>query len=137
MKVKSLKDLEAYIYAQVILPLKDLQAPSINLGSPMSDGDMRIELHVWRPEIDYGQHRRDYQRRIARSKQPYIVSVDIGYGERRNVAEYNPRGHSVVIYKQSLRGVSSGGVLLGKLEEAFKTNTPFTKVVATNESGGL
>lgn len=133
MKVQSLKSLETYIYSQVILPLKNLQVPNINLDSPLRNRSGEpLQLNVSRMEIDYSQYRRDYQRRIARQKQPFIVTID-SLINRRKIAEYNPKGHSVIIFRDAMRDVTNSGILLGKLEEAFKTNTPFTKVVATNE----
>lgn len=125
MKVTSLKDLEAYIYSGVILPLKELVIDMPGQSSPMSDpGGGSYMLSVSR-NVPNREFQHNYQRREAEANATWLVILN-GPEGGEILAEYQKQGHTVRIYRGAFNLNSK--ILQNKLEEAFRNHTPFTGV---------
>ena len=84
MKVTSLKDMESYIYSRVVLPLKELDVDSLNISSPMTDGQGRnIELSVIPEETGHVRYDHNFMRDEARNSAlkwlMHVIGVISGY----------------------------------------------------------
>lgn len=128
MKVRSLKDVETYIYTTLILPLKNLNLPELQYDSPIRDGvDSLWQFRLERTPTMGSDFRRNFQRDRAENNREWWFVLYRG-GEKTVVGEYNRRSHWVKLWDEPFK--ESGAMLVfGKLLEAVETNTPFTKVI--------
>ena len=136
LKLKSHKDLDRYIYSEVIVPMKKMHLPTLNISSPVQYRDYPVQLTVHASEVSYANLRHNYERRIARDKAKTLVSMTVG-GYSYTVAEYDSaKSHSVRIFQGDLnrRGHAELGVVISRLEKMFKMHTPFTKVTVLKEA---
>lgn len=127
MKVTSFKDVETYIYSSVIMPLKALNVPSLDIPSPIrGNRDREWSFQVRQAPLTR-EFRRNYQRTQAQRRSNMQVVLFTGSAEYV-VASYNRKQHWVKIYERPFR-VLKAMPLLGKLYEGFYQNTPFSKII--------
>lgn len=127
MKVTSFRDVETYIYSSVIIPLKQLNIPDLQFPSPIrgeNGEDWQFSVRSQPINRDY---RRNYQRTQAmrRANQQVMLFAE---GREYVVAMYHPRQKWVKIYKRPFHSLKAVP-LMGKLYEAFYTNSPFGKIM--------
>ena len=127
MKVTSLRDVEAYIYSSVVLPLKKLNVEYLEIQSPIRDETGQVwQLSLNQTPIT-GNFRRRYQRTQAERKRNWNICLTTGR-ETFVVGEYNIKNHWVKLYEAPFRKVNAI-MLLGKLHDVLNRNTPFTKII--------
>jgi hypothetical protein len=132
MKVTSLKDVESYIYSTVILPLKGLQIDGLNQSSPIrGDRGRDWKLGLIREDVQ-GEFAHNYERDDAREQAWWLVTLSDG-ARTSIIADYDPRRHNVTIFKGSTGSWKGINILLNKLDEAFRRNTPFDKVKVVDD----
>jgi hypothetical protein len=124
MKVTSLKEVENYLYASLLAPLKGLVV-NMEIPSPLKGNDGRN----W--HIEYGRtriqnYRRNYQRDRAMEKRDYLMILIAG-NQRHIIGKYFPKGRFVELYKEPFRELHAG-ILMGKIHHMFNTHAPFTKI---------
>lgn len=127
MKITSFRDLESYIYSSVILPFKDLRVDNIHYESPLQDGSSPWIFAIRSEEVS-GEFHHNFQRDRAREQAKSLVMLKVG-GANLVVADYDHSLRKVTIYRGAFDGLDKGNYLLKRLEEAFRSNTPFEKVV--------
>lgn len=133
MKV-NLKDLDAYIYATVIFPLKQLNVNALRVVSPLKTPD-GTEIRFWVDrEPLTGSYRRNYQRARARHHLKWNIYVGSGRGDERVAAQYNDKNHSVRIFADAFRHSPNLRIALGRIEDAFTASYPFTNVKILEEN---
>ncbi len=117
MKVTSFKDVETYLYTSIILPLKNLQAPELEFGSPIR-GDYG---EPWILMLERTPAGRRYRRNIE-------IQLNTGDNKNHILATYNIRNHNLYLYEQPFR-VLNALPLLGKMHDMFNRTTPFNKII--------
>lgn len=127
MKITSLSALESYIYSSVILPFKNLKVQSISSVSPLLDGSNHWAFSLSMEQI-HGNFHHNFQRDRAREQAKTLVVLKAG-GMTQVVADYDRRLRKVTIYQGAFQALDKGNYLMKRLEEAFRSNTPFEKVV--------
>lgn len=120
-----MKKLEAYLYSQVIMPLKEIG----NEGYPVKRGNYPF-ITVSKEERSY---RHNYQRIAGEAKAKRWVLLrgdepdeyDILTVSHR-IASYQPKTHRVTLYDY-LKGREEKDIL-NSLEQMFRRSAPFTKI---------
>lgn len=132
MKVTSLRDMESYLFLNVILPLKKLNVEAGSTSSPITtDNGEQIQFAIQKESIMNGydhNYQRDEARRLAKD---LIVLSDSHTASI--VADYESKRHTVRIYRPAFDNFTGGKFLCNKLVEAFESNTPFTKVTVLEQ----
>lgn len=124
MKVTSLKEVENYLYASLLAPLKGL-AINMEMPSPIRGNDGKSwYIECGRTSIQ--NYRRNYQRDRALGKRDYLMILIAGK-ERHIIGKYFPKGRFIELYKEPFRELHAG-ILMGKIHHMFNTHTPFTKI---------
>lgn len=128
MKLNSLKSLESYIYLSVILPLKGLTLGRIDSQSPaLGHHGGYFSLEIGLESIDRSRYAHNYQREQASNRAKYLIYLSDGH-HRAIVADYSEKTKEVSIFKDAFSGWVDAHIIDVKLEEAFRTHTPFSKV---------
>lgn len=132
MKVTSLRDMENYIYSSVILPLKNLNVPDLDLPSPIKGENGNFwSLQVQREPL-LREYRRNYQRTQAIRNSNFQVVLYNGTSEYV-LATYHPKQHWVKLYQKPFRKLNAM-MLLSKIHQALYQNEPFTKIMMETEA---
>lgn len=127
MKVTSFRDVETYIYSSLISRLKGLNIPEINFPSPIrGESGQTWELGIQSEPLQR-EFRRNYQRTQAQRKANTLI-VLYAEGKEYIVGCYYPRQKWVKLYKKPFKQLNATP-LMGRLFEAFYTETPFGKVI--------
>lgn len=133
MKVTSFKDVETYLYTSVILPLKRLDVPELEFGSPIQGDDGQAWTLYIGSEDPVRRYRRNYQNEEARQTSSYKIMLHAGKSDggshiRYQVASYDVKRHTVEMYEQPFKTLNAMP-LFGRLHSLFSSNAPFTKIV--------
>jgi hypothetical protein len=133
VKIASLKEIDAYIYARVISPLKfrDLEEGE-DVSSPLLSKNGEIHFWVSREVVSRGDYGFNYERDLARSRARYLVWMRDSR-RRSIIADYEPKHHGIRIFIPSINKFENGTYFAGRLEHSFMINSPFGKV--TREYG--
>lgn len=134
MKITSFREVEGYIYAMLVLPLKQLDVPELGLSSPISEGGSTWHLGLYQQEIS-SNLRRNYQRNEARRNRNWILGMEVE-GKVHIVGEYSVRNRWVRLYEQPFRELKSMP-LLGKMYDVFDRDSMFPKVFIESTNSKL
>lgn len=131
----SLKDLEHYIYSSVVLPLSDLDLPSLGVSSPLvNKRGEALEFFITTERVT-GDFHYNYQRDKARLMANRLVMVGRLYqGGEHVVAEYDERKRSVIVYPEAIQMAGLPRIVTNKLINSLMTHEPFCSV---REASGI
>lgn len=128
MRITTFKDLEGYLYSRVVLPIRQLNVPEMDFGSPMT-GD---KGEAWTIRLDRAptrSFRRQGPRRRAARYSDYLIKLRVGEDNIVDyiLASYNVSNHNVVMYEHPFK-LLKAMPLFGKMHDVFTRHTPFNKI---------
>lgn len=124
MTVTSLKDVDSFIYSKVVLPLKELDVDSMNMGSPITEGRHSLDFFVSREEVTHVHYDHNYLRDEARNSAKHIINGTFG-GMTAILADYDPKNHKVTVYSPAFVNIPKGKLIMNRLLSAFNNYAPF------------
>lgn len=131
MKPIPLKDVDAYIYTSIIMPLKNLNMQEIEFGSPMETKDGYPMTFYLDDSPMTREYRRQYQRTQAQRRADKLIKLHIDGGESPGMhilCSYNNKTHRITLYQDTFRRLGLN-MLFNRMQLAFSANTPFTKII--------
>lgn len=130
MKVTTFKDLGVYLYTSIALPLRQLNVPVLEFGSPMR-GDKDEEWTILLDKAPVRHYRRSGQRHRAHQNSDWLIKLhvsDDGDGRTYTLARYNVKNHNVTMYSHPFK-VLNAIPLYGKMHDMFKRCEPFNEII--------
>lgn len=128
MKVTSFKDVETYLYTSVIMPLKGLNAPEFEFGSPIQgDNGVYWTLLLERSPLER-RYRRNYQNERAERNRNWEIQLHTGENKNHVLATYDINNHNIYLYKQPFR-ILDAIPLMGKMHDMFSRTQPFNNIM--------
>lgn len=129
MKLVDIKELDAYLYAQAVLPLKELVVDSwSDVPSPLQSrtGETTI-VFAKTEDVDLSSCRRNFQRDAARKKARKEIYIKAN-GRSGKIGTYDRHTKTVELYEEIAREFYFGMAILRNLEKQYNGSYPFKNV---------